>query len=134
LKSIQIGERNFVYEVFKTDADRVATGYFEVVEESEYLTLLHRRKAELDQDVYVSNYGGGGGTKEFFMKTVDSYYMKMGGSAAREIGNRKDLIELLPVFQAEIRGFMKMNHLKVRNEEDLKAIARYYNSLMEPGS
>jgi hypothetical protein len=130
LRSIEIGGKKFVYEVYVSGPDKVATGYFEVVEESESLTLLHRRQAELDQDVYVSNYGGGGGTKEFRMKTVDSYYLKLGKEAASKINSRKELLELFPDNQQQIREYMKQNRLKVKKEEDLRSIIQYCGRLL----
>ena len=134
LKSIEIGGKLFVYDVYVSGPDKVATSYFEVVEENESLTLMHRRQAKLDQDVYVSNYGGGGGTKEFRMKTVDSYYLKQGKAAAREIDSRKDLLELFPDNQQQIREYMKQNRLKVNKEEDLSSIVQYCGSLLKADS
>jgi len=40
LRSVELGDQKFVYEVYMLEADRVATGYFEVIEDSEYLTVL----------------------------------------------------------------------------------------------
>lgn len=134
LRSIEIGGKKFVYEVYVSGPGKVATSYFEVVEENESLTLLHRRQAELDQDVYVSNYGGGGGTKEFRLKTVDSYYLKLGKAAASEIDNRKDLLELFPDNRQQIREYLKQNKLKVKKEEDLRSILQYCASLLEADS
>lgn len=134
LRSIVIGGKKFVYDVYVSGPDKVATSYFEVVEESESLTLLHRRLAELDQDIYVSNYGGGGGTKEFTMKTVDSYYLKLGKAAAREIDNRKSLLALFPENQQQIREYLKQNKLKMKKEEDLRSIIQYCESLLKVDS
>ena len=134
LRSIEMGEMKFVYEVYMVEAGRVATGYFEIIEENEYLTILYRREIELEQDIYVSNYGGGGGTKEFKLKNVNSYYIKQGKSAAQKISNKKFFMEQVSDHQDEVKKFMKQNHLSVKNAEDLQAIVDYYSSLLEMDS
>jgi hypothetical protein len=134
LRSIQLGEHSFVYEVYILEAGRMSSGYFEVIEDTGYLKVLHKRSIELEQDVYVSNYGGGGGTKEFRMKRVNSYYLKNGDSAARIISSKKNLLEVIPGHQDQVRQFLKEKHLSVRKAEDLQAIAIYYSSLQPSGS
>ncbi len=134
LSSIKLGNQKFVYEVFMLEADRVATGYFEVIEENEHMTVLFKREIELEQDIYVSNYGGGGGTKEFKMKQVNSYYIKNQGSAALKINNKRDFLEVIDDHQDQVRQYMKEKKLSVKKAKDLQAIASYYSSLLESGS
>ena len=134
LRSVEVGNRKFVYEVFLIEANRVATGYFEVIEETEYLTVLYRRHIELEQDIYVSNYGGGGGTKEFRMKQVNSYFVKPIDSAALKIRNKKDFLNTLTDHQDQVKQYMKENKISVKKEKDLQSVTRYYNSLHKSDS
>ncbi|MFH0758810.1 MAG: hypothetical protein V2B15_16090 [Bacteroidota bacterium] len=134
LRSIQLGEHSFAYEVYLLEANRVSCGYFEVIEDTGNLKVLHKRDIELEQDIYVSNYGGGGGTKEFKMKQVNSYYLKHGDSAARHIAGKKDLMKVIPAHQDQVRLFIKEKRLSVKKAEDLQAIAIYYSSLQPSGS
>ncbi len=134
LRSVKLGDQMFVYDVYMVAADMVATGYFEVIEDNEYLTVLYKREIKLEQDVYVPNYGGGGGTKEFRMKKVDSYYIKPSGTAAQKINTKKQFLELFTDKQDQLRQYMKEKRLSVKKAEDLQAIAGYYISLKETGS
>lgn len=134
LKSIVMGERKFAYLVYMLEADRVATGYFEVLEENEHMDILLRRRIELEQDVYVANYGGGGGTKEFAMKEENSYYIRLGENAARKISNKKAFLNSVDEYQDELKQYMKKNKLSVRKANDLQAIAEYYDQLYSSGS
>ena len=134
LRSLELGDRKFVYEVFLVESNRVATGYFEIIEESEYLTILFRREIELEQDVYVPNYGGGGGTKEFKMKENNSYFIKQGDAAALKINSKKDFLEMFSDHQEQLKQYIKEHRLSVKKGEDLQAIANYYGSLQGTGS
>jgi len=134
VRSLVMGDRKFVYEVYMVQANRVATGYFEMIRENENLTILYRRKIEIEQDIYVPNYGGGGGTKEFEMKQDNSYYVKHGNSAAQKIHSRKGLLKIIPDYRDRVKQYMKDHRLSVKKEKDLAAIADYYNSLHTDGS
>jgi len=134
LRSLELGNRKFVYEVFLVDAGKVATGYFEVIEQNEYLTILYRRVIELEQDIYVSNYGGGGGTKEFKMKNVNSYFVKPSDSAALLVRNKKDFLNTISDHQDLVKTYMKEHKISVKKEEDLLEVAQYYKSLQITGS
>jgi hypothetical protein len=134
LSSVEFEDHKFVYEVFLADAGRVATGYFEVIEENTYLTVLYRRQIKLEQDVYVPNYGGGGGSKEFKMKKVNSYYVKPIESAALQIRNKKDFLNSIPDYRDEVKKYMKDHKISVKKEEDLQKVAIYYNRIHTTGS
>jgi len=134
LSSVEFEDHRFVYEVFLAEAGRVATGYFEVIEENTYLTVLYRRQIELEQDVYVSNYGGGGGSKEFNMKRVNTYYVKPIESAALKIRNKKDFLKSIPDYREEVKRYMKEHKISVKKEKDLQEVAIYYNSIHTTGS
>jgi len=130
VNSVEIGNRKFVYDVYMTGPDKVATSYFEVVQETDAMTILRRYRIELKQDIYVPNYGGGGGTKEFMMNRKDRFYVKLGKGAAQEIDRKRDFLGMLNVLRDQVKSHMKANRLSVRKEEDLKQIAQYYNDLV----
>lgn len=134
LHSIELGDQLFVYDVYMVVSDMVATAYFEVIEANEYLTVLYKREIKLDQDIYVPNYGAGGGTKEFRMNREDNYYVKYMGSAAQKINNKKQFLKIIMDHQDQVKQYMKEERLSVKKAEDLQSIASYYNSLKETGS
>ncbi len=129
LRSIEIGSQKFVYDVYKTGENTVAAGYFEILEEGK-LTGLLRREMELDQDIYVRNYGGGGGTKDFYYKENRSNYIKLNKDIAQKISNKKAFIAFLPDYQEQVKAFMKSEKVSVKKPEDIKQIISYYNSLV----
>jgi hypothetical protein len=128
LRSIQIGEQKFVYDVFQTGHNTVSAGYFELIEEGK-LSALIRREKELDQDSYCENYGGGGGTKDFFYKENKTYYLKLNQDVAWKITNKKRLLEAIPDHRKEIKSFMKSEKISLRKPKDIKQLVSYYNTL-----
>ena len=118
LRSNQIGQQKFVYDIFQTGKNTVSAGYFEVIEEGK-LTALMRRVKELDQDSYAENYGGGGGTKNFYYKENKTYYLKFNQDVALKITNKKRLLEVLPDHWNEIKSFMKLEKISLRKLKDI---------------
>lgn len=129
LRSLELGERKFVYDVFLIRENVIAAGYFEVIEKGRPLTILYRRGIELEQDAYVTNYGGGGGTKEFRMVEKNSYYLKPERTAAQKIYKKKDFLTTITDHQEEVKQYMKDHRISVKKVEDLQAVVNYYNSL-----
>lgn len=134
LRSVEVGEQKFVYEVYLLNDNSVATGYFELLQHSDYLSVLLKREVEFEQDIYMANYGGGGGTKAFNLKQVHSLYLKHGESAALKISNKRDLLEAIPDHREQVKEFMKEKELSIKRAEDIQDIARYYNSMQKSGS
>ena len=131
LRSIEIGPQKFIYDIYETGENTVAAGYFEVIEEGR-LTGLLRREMELDQDIYVQNYGGGGGTKDFFYKENKSYYLKFEKDIARKITSKKSFLEAIPDHRDQVKAFMKSEKISVKNPSKLKEVIAFYNEITEP--
>jgi hypothetical protein len=129
VKSIEIGAQKFVYSVFKTGENTVAAGYFEIIEEGK-LTGLLRREMELEQDIYVQNYGGGGGTKDFYFEENRSYYFRFDQDIAVKIKNKKRFLELIPDHRNQVKAFMKSEKISLRKPKDIKLVVSYYNDLV----
>lgn len=129
LKSIEIGAQKFVYAVYKTGENSVAAGYFEIIEEGKLAGLL-RREMELKQDIYVQNYGGGGGTKDFYFKENRSYYFRFDQDIAVKITNKKRFLEVIPDHRNQVKAFMKSEKISFRKPEDIKLLVSYYNDLV----
>ncbi len=129
LEYVQIEDRKFQYEVFLLVKDMVAAGYFEILYEGDFISALCQRRIKLEQDVYVANYGGGGGTKEFMMKQEKFLYVKPENSAALKIENKKDLYRVLPKYEHQIKSFLKDNRLSPKREDDYYRIVEYMDRL-----
>ncbi len=128
LRSVELEEKKFIYEVYQVSENLVAAGYFEVLIEDN-LSLLYRRELELDYDVYVPNYGGGGGTKDVKLKKNNNLYTKLGKSTARKIYNKKDFLNAITAHYEEVKEYIKKNHISVRKQKDLAELVSYYNTL-----
>ena len=111
--------------------DLVATGYFEILYEGDFVSALLQRRIKLEQDAYVTNYGGGGGTKDFIMKQEQHLFVKQRGSAAMIIDRKKDLYRILPEFQHQIRTYIKENKISLRREDDFYKVVAYMDRLIK---
>lgn len=131
LEYVQIGDRKFQYEVFMLIRDMVATGYFEILYEGDFISAMLQRRIKLEQDAYVTNYGGGGGTKDFIMKREKHFFVKQRGSAARMIERKKDLYRILPEYQRQLHTFMKENRISLRQEDDFYRVVEYMDRLVK---
>ena len=128
LRSLELEEKKFIYEVYQVSENVVAAGYFEVISEDN-LSLLLRRELNLEYDVYVPHYGGGGGTKETKLKENNNFYTKLGKSTARKIYNKKDFLNSITMHHDQVKVYIKQNRISVRKQEELEALVSYYNTL-----
>ena len=128
LISLEFGSVKFVYDVFLDDGDKAAAGYFEVLEQGGLTALLKRTK-ELEFDEYLKNYGGGGGSKEFYFREKEQLYIRYKDALARKITNNREFLALLRDHRDEMKDFMKSNRLSARKQDDLVRMVSYYNEL-----
>jgi hypothetical protein len=130
IEYVEIEGRKFEYEVYLLVKDKVATGYFEVLYEGEFMSALSRRRIELEQDIYVANYGGGGGTKDFKMKQIQTHFIRPSNSAAIIITNKKDLYSVMPGHEHKLKTFMKENRISLKREDDFYQVVQYMDRLV----
>lgn len=128
LRSLELEGKKFIYDVYQVSENVVAAGYFEVITEDE-LSLLFRRELELEYDVYVPNYGGGGGTKDFKFKKNNNLYVRQGRSAARKIYKKKDFLNAITGHHDQVKQYIKANRISIRNQKELEDLVLYYNTL-----
>lgn len=128
LRSLELEDKKFIYEVYQVSENIVAAGYFEVITE-DVLSLLLRRELEMEYDVYVPNYGGGGGTKDIKLKKNNNLYTKLGKSTARKIYNKKDFLNAITEHHDTVKSYIKENRISVRKQKELEELVLYYNTL-----
>jgi hypothetical protein len=128
LKSLELEDKTFIYEVYQVSENVVSAGYFELIIEGK-LSLLLRRELELEYDVYVPNYGGGGGTKEIMLKKNNNFYTIAGKSTARKIYKKKDFLNAITEHHDLVKNYMKENRISVRKQKELEELVNYYNTL-----
>ena len=128
IRSVELGEQKFIYDLRLVGIDQMEAGYFEVLSEGK-ADLLVRRLVRMEKDEYVPTYMGGGGSKNYIYKHSRFYYIKMGDLTARKIYNKRDMYKAMADKKSEVSRFVKKNKLKMRKEEDLIEIISYYNKL-----
>ena len=104
-----------------------STGYrapvfFELLEEGK-MTLLAREFLEYKS--YNSPYFGG--TR--LVLDHKYFFLKENGSIEEFMGNKNDFLNLMGKKSESVEKFMKTNHLRFDDKQDLTRIVAYYNSL-----
>ena len=64
-----------------------------------------------------------------FIHLKDSFYLKTENSNAIKVKNLKDIISVLSDKREELRQFIRLNNLRIKDLSDLDKIVSYYNSL-----
>lgn len=122
---VAIGKRKFVYVPYQL-GPRVLRGYLAVLEEGP-VTLLLKMNVMLKQAEKPQAYKDAEPAR--FVRTADDFYLRKGTEEAKLLKGKKELKELLPVWPAEMDEYLKKNRVKFSDEEDLKGLIAYYNSL-----
>lgn len=64
-----------------------------------------------------------------FVKKSDILFLKTDNKFAEEIGNKKDIISVVPDHKKEIKAYIKQHKIKPSKVNDLQKLVKYYNSL-----
>lgn len=64
-----------------------------------------------------------------FIEKPHTYYIRVGMEAAQMLESKKDVEAIFPDHKKEIADFIKKNKVKHRNEDKLKELVKFYNSL-----
>ncbi len=124
ISKIRIADKEFVYIEY-LDNNLVKSGYFELRQDGN-CRLLKRWKAMyhlLDETTNNDEQ------TETFIKDCHCY-LQLGDRPAFSAGNNKN--QLLACFgnkSERVKEFMKKSNIKLKNEEDLKMVIKFYNSL-----
>lgn len=121
IDKIVINNRTFIGTVYKKSENVVDFGYFEILVDGK-MKLLKKYKAEVDVDIYMSNYMGGGGSKKKRFITKEYYYIKKDKKTAELIDSRYDLYQLFPEKKQELRKHIKENKLRFTDEKSIIAV------------
>jgi hypothetical protein len=100
--------------------------FFKVLEEGE-LSLYAK------PDVFFQREQKGDGIRADkpaeFVEKPDILYLKISDRPAVEVGNKKDILEIIPHHKKEIRDYIRQQKIKPSSAENLKKLVHYYNSL-----
>lgn len=130
IEYILMSDKKYIYDphfMSTEDATR-RNGYLEIIEEGT-ISLFIKRNKKLSYDSFVSNYGGGGGTKEYYYVDRTSYFGQINGQPPFQIKSTKSLLKNIDDNKEELKTYIKKNKIKVKQESDIAKLVKYYNSL-----
>ncbi|MBL7103826.1 MAG: hypothetical protein ISS18_05800 [Bacteroidales bacterium] len=123
IESLDIDNTKFIFSNFQYD-NKPVNGYMEVLIEGDCMLLLFRRIAYR----YIGDDTDTEQTEKYFLE--EKYYIRKGDAPLTELPQtKKDIIEILSDKDADYMTYIKENKLKITQEEDLKELISYYNSL-----
>lgn len=116
--------RFFTLPFAATNTGYKAPIFFELLEEGK-MTLLSRES--LEYKTYSSPYYPMSYTR---LVLVNKYFfLKEDGSIVEFVGNKNDLLDMMGRNSDNVEKYMKTNHLRFDDKQDLSRIVAYYNSL-----
>lgn len=123
-----LADHDFIRVPYKSEANRSAPHYFEILVAGEYSLLV---KYDLKKKVTNSHPMGFPGTKEEEIYQQESfYYLRLGSRIPDEVPSKKqDFIMIFRKNRPQMVDFAKENRTSLRSAEDLTAIFNYYNAL-----
>lgn len=97
--------------------------FFEVLVEGNAHLLKHTQKTIVEQTPYNS------ATTVQHIKELVTYYVSENGSLTKFKPNEKQVLATLSTKATELQKYIKENKLNVKEEEDLKKLFVYYNTI-----
>jgi len=136
VNGIDIGNKKFVYQLYvgkEGGKTYLKKGYFQQLARTGkgQLMIQHFKSVELDS--YVSNYMGGGGTKNYYYRhNYDLYFLSDENKRLQKISRMNEVGEIL--FSEDMtlfREYVKKYNISLRNYTGLMQIAQLYKKLGE---
>lgn len=121
-----LGDETYVVEKYEIKG-KLAHGYLTRLDSGK-LTLL-AKKAVRFTDRQEAKALESSARPAKFTRVQDMYYYKIGNGDVIKIGSLKNLIESLPDKKDEMNTYSKKEKLSTKNEEELKKLVKYYNTL-----
>lgn len=133
LKHFMLNNRKFIYSYKignEYDREYLTADYFEVLTDGK-IQLLMNHYIDIELNSYVTNYmGGGGDGREYFVHKNKMYYKNENNGAAREIIRKKKyILGLFTDKRDEIENYIKREHINLKNDDDIRLLFEYYNSI-----
>lgn len=123
LRSIHIGNKEFVYRNFMRSDGELAAAWFEILCQGD-CSLLMRRYIK-----YRVTDGDDDHTDDLLYR-IDEYYSCKGKRVLERVyQTRKDVLTTLGEHENAVAAYMRSEKLNVREQDDLVRIFRYYNGL-----
>lgn len=126
ISSITIEDHKFLYDEFLCENDIKRKGYLELLVDGNCKLYLHRCIAYRYVDA-CAEPGAENVKEEYYM--AKRFLISENGSLPEILPEKKkELISMLDDEDKNIKMYIKDNHIKLCNEDDLKELFSYYNS------
>ena len=127
LISVFFGNHHFIYCKY-TKGKKILSSFFEVLV-SGRTDLLYHRESIVKREQLPPSEMSGKNYRDYF-RTVEDYYIKRKGEPAFLVyKTKKSILKALPDKKSELENYIDQNSLKIKKEEDLKALVEYYNTI-----
>lgn len=127
LISVSFGNHLFTFEKY-IKGKKTLTSFFEVLVSGK-INLLYHRESIVKREQLPPTEMSGKNYRDYF-RTVKDYYIKKEGEPAFLVYKTpKSILKALPDKKIELKKYIDQNKLKIKKEEDLKALIEYYNSI-----
>lgn len=125
VEMVQFGDFIFEYVPY-TNVKKIRRGYF-IVEEKGNATLYTKPQVVFENAKEPAAYQDAVPAR--FLKRPDEKYIRVGKEPAMLIAKKKDLEEVFPNHKEKIADFIRKNKVKINDQESLKGLVQFYNSL-----
>jgi hypothetical protein len=125
VKRAEFGGKVFSYLQYET-AGKIQSGFFEILTEGK-ATLLGRYLVRFFEKEEAQAYVDAKPAR--FDAPVKAYYISINSSVAQSVTNKKSLLKLFGDKKGEMETYISKSRLSVTEDESLKKIIAYYNSL-----
>jgi hypothetical protein len=127
IKRVTFGENTFVVEKYKDDKDVTRYGYFTLLDSGK-ASLYSKKVMKFTPSMKGRALDGSDQPAEF-RRGPDAFYFKLASGDMTEINSIKSMIAAFPDKKDELSAFAKKEKISPRDEEELKKLIEYYNSL-----
>lgn len=125
VKKAEFGGKVFSYIQYLADG-KTQGGFFEILTEGK-LTLLIKYTVRFFEKEKPQPFGNQRPAR--FDPPIKQYYLSFDEAPAKLISNKKKLLELFGNKMNEMESYISRNKLSIKEDESLKKITTYYNSL-----
>lgn len=123
IKALHFNGQTFVYLPFLNEGV-IDSGYFELVSDG-YCKMLIRRKVDYHKNIDRKNCD----QSLTYVKTRSPYLLKQGEPAEKFIKSSKGVCAYFEDEKEEIKKFIEVNHLNMKECDDIKEVVAFYNVL-----
>ncbi len=125
VEKVEFGDYKMDYLPY-TYSKKIRRGFFIILAEGK-ASLYTRKNVNFKEAEQPGAYKEAEPPK--FISGPDEYFIRVGLEEAKQVGNKRDLVDIFPDHKKEIEDFIRKNKIKTNKPESLMELVDYYNSL-----